>query len=177
MNEIQENDDKYVQNAIFDALNQMLSTIESEAFSANAGAYRFKNEELVNISSEYSYSSPFSPSETKDDDLETTTRELSVYYLLPIETLSIEVSIEQLFHIRRIASIIDILIVVHSFKRIPVMNLESVLFLKTTSQWYMCLMFLEEIKQRDVVVDKPVYIAPIISHQLRIMYFINSDLP
>ncbi|RWS10143.1 H/ACA ribonucleoprotein complex non-core subunit NAF1-like protein [Dinothrombium tinctorium] len=194
MNEIHEENEERLRTAVLETLNQLLSTVEFEALSENAGAYRVKNEEMIDISShdDSSSSSLFSSSEIEDNDSETeacdnvskqelvkkmprTKGELTVYDLPPIETLSIEVSVEQLFHIGRVASIVDILVVVQSFKRMPVMNLDSILFLKDCKPlgrvfdvfgpvveplYSVRFNSEEEIKQRDVVVDMPVYIAP-----------------
>jgi len=154
--------------------------------------YRVRNEEMIDISSD---SCPDSTSSDESDSSEAseseepnvtfknqltkkipvTKGELTIYDLPPIENLNIKLPVEELDHMGRVSSIIDVLVVVQSFKNKPVMNLDSILFLKTgcplghvfdvfgpvvAPLYSIRFNSVQEIAERNIVLDTPVFYAP-----------------
>jgi rRNA processing protein Gar1 len=125
-------------------------SFDSQSFSTNRF---FRSDSEINISSSSSTSSwtLTSDEDISDEELNQTNKsfnksndnkrrnfvktkgELSIEELPPIEKLSIKVNVEELTQIGRVASIIDQLVIVQSFRSMPALDLDSVLFLKDGS--------------------------------------------
>lgn len=116
--------------------------------------------------------------------------ELGLEDLPPIEQLSIRAQVEDLCHLGRIATIIDCLISVQSFKGQAALDLDSVLFLKDGSplglifevfgpvkepRYLIRFNSREEIEERGLKVDLPVYCAPILGAPIT-SYVFTTDL-
>lgn len=116
--------------------------------------------------------------------------ELGLEDLPPIEQLSIKVQVEDLCHLGRVASIIDCLISVQSFKGQSALDLDSVLFLKDGSplgsvfevfgpvkepRYLIRFNSSQEIEERNLKVDLPVYCAPSLGAPIT-SYVFTTDL-
>lgn len=63
-----------------------------------------------------------------DDEKPTTTGELKLSDLPPIQDLKITVSVDNLIKVGRIVSIVDVLVVIESLRSMPPLDLDTVLF-------------------------------------------------
>ncbi|RWS31288.1 H/ACA ribonucleoprotein complex non-core subunit NAF1-like protein [Leptotrombidium deliense] len=191
MNANQQNE--IVECEVIATINDILGRVTSDIQVANGVAsetYRVINSEMIDISSDSeSDSSSSSESESSDESeckqesscqtknkkIPVTKGELTVYDLPPIENLNITLPVEDLDHMGRISSIIDFLVVVQSFKNKPVMNLDSVLFMKNGSPlghvfdvfgpvvaplYSIRFNSSQEITERNITIDAPVFYAP-----------------
>lgn len=116
--------------------------------------------------------------------------ELGLEDLPPIEQLTIKARVEDLVHLGRIVSIIDCLISVQSFKGQAALDLDSVLFLKDGNplgtvfevfgpvkepRYLVRFNSRNEIEERNLKVDLPVYSAPILGAPIT-SYVFTTDL-
>lgn len=100
--------------------------------------------------------------------------ELTLDDLPQIEKLHIEAPVDQLVHLGRVKNIMDKLVTVQSFKQMPALDLDSVLFLRdghplgtifevfgpvVEPMYLIRFNSADEIRERGVVVDMPVYYA------------------
>lgn len=170
--------DEDVQGAIDNLLNEVERHVTFNQF-------RVINCDMIDLSSDSDYSLTSSEDEDvcNQEDLEEKVLvmpvkakgELDLQSLPPIENLSLKVQPTQLFHIGRISSIIDTLVVVQSFKNMPAIDLDSVLFLRDglalgrifdvfgqviEPLYSVRFNSNEEIRERNIQIDSGVYIAP-----------------
>jgi len=112
--------------------------------------------------------------ENKKRNFVKTKGELSIDELPPIENLSIKVNVEELTQIGRVVGIVDQLVVVQSFRSMPALDLDSVLFLKDGSplgsvfdlfgpviepRYAVRFNNTEQIVERNINLETPVYFA------------------
>lgn len=147
-----------------------------------------KNEDEIDVSCDSSSdSSDSSSAESCEEDAVLTSPnvlkkiapktkgELGIDDLPPIENLSIQASVNDLVHIGRVNHVIDRLVSIQSFKNMPSLQLDSVLFLKDGNplgaifevfgqviepRYLVRFNTPEDITNRLVTVDMPVYYAP-----------------
>ena len=133
-------------------------------------------------SSSWSLSSDSLPDDIRDDIIDKketkklikTKGELSLEDLPPIENLSISVGVEELSQLGRVVSIVDQLVNVQSFRSMPALDLDSVLFFKDGTplgrifdvfgpvvepRYSVRFNSVEEIIDRKISVETPVYFA------------------
>lgn len=199
------------ENSILDSVRQTLSTVinnvvkfEINQESKNREHHQFvdfrstNNEDEIDLSPESSSSDEVEGlGDILDEDCDgnnplppRTPGELGLEDLPPIEQLSIKARVEDLVHLGRIATIIDCLVSVQSFKGQAALDLDSVLFLKDGSpiglifevfgpvkepRYLIRFNSREEIEERNLNVDLPVYCAPTLGAPIT-SYVFTTDL-
>lgn len=202
----QENVDQQVRLLLDTLLTNVATRVDAEAFST----YRTTcdDHELLLSSSdcESSSTSSWSLSSDVDSDEESmqqsdspskpkpyrapkTKGELGLDDLPPIQHLDINVQTEHLVHFGRVATIVDRLVSVLSFKNMPALDLDSVLFMKSgrplgsvfdvfgpVAQPIYVIRFNteEEISAYGVKVDMPVYFVPTLGDPLTKFVFVHQ---
>ena len=130
-----------------------------------------------------------SPTKSKHVKAPKTKGELDLDDLPPIEHLDINVTTEHLIHFGRVVTIVDRLVSVLSFKNMPALDLDSVLFMKCgrplgtvfdvfgpVSQPIYVVRFNseQEITAYSISVDMPVYFVPTLGDPLTKFVFVNQ---
>lgn len=124
-----------------------------------------------------------------DDCKPTTTGELKLSDLPPIEDLTITVPINNLIKIGKVLSIVDVLVVIESLKSMPPLDLDTILFKfdgKPIGQIFdvfgpitdphYSIRFTngDQIKEREIHKDMPVYFVPENDRKLTKFAFVNE---
>lgn len=188
-----------VRQTLFTVINKVVRLDGDQECNKQFVEFRStNNEDEIDLSSESSDSNdPGSLEDILNDDCDysnllppRTPGELGLEDLPPIEQLSIKARVEDLCHLGRIATIIDCLISVQSFKGQAALDLDSVLFLKDGSpiglifevfgpvkepRYLIRFNSRGEIEERNLKVDLPVYCAPTLGAPIT-SYVFTTDL-
>lgn len=188
-------EDESIMEATKITLDFLLSRVSLEVPLNHSKSFlkaRSRNEDEIDISSDSASSSTWSLSSSESDDVELITSnkpnlqflkkrapktkgELDFDDLPPIENLRIQVETNELVHIGRVASIVEQLVNVQTFRGQPVLNIDSVLFFKDGTPlgsvfdvfgpvpeplYAVRFNNSQEITEKKIEISMPVYYAP-----------------
>lgn len=124
-----------------------------------------------------------------DDGKPTTAGELKLSDLPPIENLTITVPINSLIKIGKVLSIVDVLVVIESLRSMPPLDLDTILFMHdgkpighifdvfgpiTEPHYSIRFTNGDQIKEKDIHKDMPVYFVPEKDRKLTKFAFVNE---
>lgn len=124
-----------------------------------------------------------------DDEKPATAGELKLCDLPPIENLTITVPVNSLIKVGKVLSIVDVLVVIESIKSMPPLDLDTVLFrfdgkpighvfdvFGPITEPHYSVRFTdgEQIKQKDIQKEMPVYFVPEADRKLTRFAFVNE---